>query len=40
LHAVGCTVDLRQYPCGDELSTNMLADLDRWVMGVIGATHS
>ena len=40
LHAVGCTVDLRQYPCGDELTTNMLADLDRWVMGVIGATHS
>lgn len=40
LHAVGCDVDLRQYPCGDELTTNMLADLDRWAMGVIGATHS
>lgn len=40
LHAVGCTVDLRQYPCGDELTTNMLADLDRWMMDVIGATHS
>lgn len=39
LHSVGCTVDLRQYPCGDELRTNMLADLDRWMMGVIGVTQ-
>ena len=40
LHAVGCTVDLRQYPCGDELTTHMLADLDRWMMGVVGARHT
>jgi phospholipase/carboxylesterase len=35
LHSVGCAVDLRQYPCGDELNTTMLADLDRWIMGLI-----
>ena len=32
LHAAGCTVALRQYPCGDDLTTTMLADLDRWIM--------
>jgi phospholipase/carboxylesterase len=40
LHAVGCDVDLRQYPCGDELTTNMLSDLDCWAMGVIGGIRS
>jgi phospholipase/carboxylesterase len=40
LHAVGGTVDLRQYPCGDELTTNMLADLDRWMMSIVlGESH-
>jgi phospholipase/carboxylesterase len=32
LHAAGCTVALRHYPCGDELTTAMLSDLDRWLM--------
>ena len=32
-HAAGMSVDLRQYPCGDELTTNMLSDMDRWIMG-------
>jgi phospholipase/carboxylesterase len=32
LHAAGCTVALRQYPGGDELTTVMLSDLDRWLM--------
>ena len=32
LHSAGCTVALRQYPGGDELTTNMLSDLDRWLM--------
>jgi len=32
LHAAGCVVALRQYPCGDELTTAMLSDLDRWLM--------
>jgi phospholipase/carboxylesterase len=35
LHAAGCTVALRQYPAGDELTTVMLSDLDRWLMGFI-----
>lgn len=32
LHSAGCTVALRQYPGGDELTTVMLADLNRWLM--------
>jgi phospholipase/carboxylesterase len=32
LHAAGCMVALRHYPCGDELTTAMLSDLDRWTM--------
>jgi predicted esterase len=35
LHAAGCTVALRQYPGGDELTTTMLEDLDRWIMGLV-----
>jgi len=31
-HAAGMSVDLRQYPCGEELTTNMLSDMDRWIM--------
>ncbi len=32
MYTAGMSVNLRQYPCGDELTTQMLADLDRWVM--------
>jgi phospholipase/carboxylesterase len=35
MHAAGCTVALRQYPCGDELTTTMLADFDRWMMALV-----
>jgi hypothetical protein len=28
-------VCLRQYPCGDDLTTSMLGDLDRWIMDQI-----
>jgi len=35
MHAAGCTVALRQYPCGDDLTTTMLADLDRWMMALV-----
>jgi hypothetical protein len=35
MHAAGCTVALRQYPCGDELTTTMLSDLDRWMMAIV-----
>jgi phospholipase/carboxylesterase len=31
-HAAGMSVTLRQYPCGDELTTQMLADVDAWLM--------
>jgi phospholipase/carboxylesterase len=35
-HAAGMQVCLRQYPCGQELTTQMLADMDRWIMEQIG----
>jgi phospholipase/carboxylesterase len=31
-HAAGMSVTLRQYPCGDELTTQMFRDLDAWLM--------
>jgi phospholipase/carboxylesterase len=31
-HAAGMSVTLRQYPCDDELTTQMLRDLDVWLM--------
>jgi phospholipase/carboxylesterase len=31
-HSAGLSVNLRQYPCGDDLTTNMLSDMDRWIM--------
>jgi len=39
LHSAGMSVTVRQYPCGDELTTQMLSDLDTWMMEqLIGAT--
>jgi phospholipase/carboxylesterase len=35
LHIAGFSVTLRQYPNGDELPTQMLDDLDGWIMGMI-----
>lgn len=32
LHAAGMSVTLRQYPCGHELSPQMLRDADRWII--------
>jgi phospholipase/carboxylesterase len=32
LHAAGCQLDIREYLCGDELFTDMFADLDQWLM--------
>ncbi len=32
LHAARLSVGLRQYPCGDELLTNMLSDMNSWIM--------
>jgi predicted esterase len=31
-HAAAMHVTLRQYPCGDELTTQMLADMNVWMM--------
>lgn len=35
LHAGGCRVAIRQYPGDDELTTTMLADLNRWAMEIV-----
>jgi phospholipase/carboxylesterase len=35
LHTAGISVTLRQYPAGDELTTNMLGDLNHWVMAQV-----
>lgn len=40
LHSAGCTVALRQYPGNDELTTNMLSDLDRWLMEFVCGSGS
>lgn len=32
LHAAGFHITLRQYPCGDELTRQMLHDIDVWLM--------
>ena len=31
-HSAGLSVTLRQYPCGHQLSPQMLIDLNRWMM--------
>ncbi len=37
LYSAGMSVNLRQYPCGHELTTLMLSDTDRWIMEQIVA---
>jgi phospholipase/carboxylesterase len=40
-HSAGLSVDVRQYPGEDDLTTSMLADMNRWVMDrVCGAAAS
>jgi phospholipase/carboxylesterase len=34
-HAAGLSANVRQYPCGDELTTKMLEDLDAWIMELV-----
>jgi phospholipase/carboxylesterase len=34
-HAAGLSVTLRQYPCGDDLYTQMLHDTDVWMMELV-----
>lgn len=40
LHVAGCTVALRQYPGRDELTRNMLSDLDRWLMELVCGSNA
>ena len=32
LHSARLSIHMRQYPCGDELLTNMLSDMNSWLM--------
>lgn len=38
LHSAGFSLALRQYPGGDDLTTGMLADMDRWMMEQVCAS--
>jgi phospholipase/carboxylesterase len=40
LHSAGAMVSLRQYPGADDLTTQMLADLDRWIMELVGQSSA
>lgn len=35
LHTAGLALDIRQYPCADELLSNMLTDANAWMMQLI-----
>jgi phospholipase/carboxylesterase len=39
-HVAGLSVTVRQYPCGDELNTQMLHDMDSWMMEIVTGTSS
>jgi len=39
LHTAGMSVTLRLYPCGHELSPQMLSDVDRWIIEQITASR-
>ena len=39
-HIAGLSLNLRQYPCGQELTTQMLADLDAWMMEIVTGVAS
>lgn len=39
-HVAGLSVTLRQYPCGDELNTQMLHDMDSWMMEIVTGVTS
>ena len=40
LHIAGFSLTLRQYPGGDEISDNLLGDVNRWVMEGVNAQPS
>jgi hypothetical protein len=33
------SLNLRLYPCGDDVTTDMLADMDRWIMEQLATQH-
>jgi phospholipase/carboxylesterase len=39
LHSAGMSLNLRLYPCGDDVTTDMLADMDRWIMEQLATQH-
>lgn len=39
-HSAGLSVTLRQYPCGDEVDSNMLRDMDAWIMEQVTGVSS
>jgi phospholipase/carboxylesterase len=39
-HSAGMHVTLRQYPCGDELNTRMLTDMNAWIMEQVTGVSS
>jgi phospholipase/carboxylesterase len=40
LHTAGMSITLRLYPCGHELSPQMLSDIDRWIIEQITASKA
>jgi phospholipase/carboxylesterase len=40
LHTAGMSITLRLYPCGHELSPQMLADIDHWIIELITASKA
>lgn len=34
-HVAGMSLNLRQYPCSHELTTQMLIDMDAWMMDIV-----
>ena len=40
LHTAGMSITLRLYPCGHELSPQMLSDVDRWIIEQITANEA
>jgi phospholipase/carboxylesterase len=39
-HTAGLGVTVRQYPCGDEVNTQMLKDMDKWIMEHVAGVTS
>jgi phospholipase/carboxylesterase len=37
-HSAGMSIALRQYPCGHQITSLMLSDMDRWIMEQITAS--